>query len=57
MSPYAFYQFWLNRTDAEVPGLLRVFTFRTRAEIEDAGAGDPATGRPPGWPSGYWPRR
>jgi len=34
MSPYAFYQFWINRADAEVPGLLRVFTFRTRAEIE-----------------------
>ena len=34
MSPYAFYQFWINRTDAEVPGLLRVFTFRSREEIE-----------------------
>ncbi len=34
MSPYAFYQFWLNRTDAEIPGLLRVFSFRSRAEIE-----------------------
>ena len=34
MSPYAFYQFWLNRTDEEVPGLLRVFTFRSREEIE-----------------------
>jgi tyrosyl-tRNA synthetase len=33
MSPYAFYQFWLNRTDAEVPGLLRVFSFRDRDEI------------------------
>jgi tyrosyl-tRNA synthetase len=35
MSPYAFYQFWINRTDAEAGGLLRVFTFRTREEIED----------------------
>ena len=35
MSPYAFYQFWINRTDAEVPGLLRVFTFRSREEIEE----------------------
>jgi tyrosyl-tRNA synthetase len=35
MSPYAFYQFWINRADAEVPGLLRVFTFRSREEIED----------------------
>ena len=34
MSPYAFYQFWINRADAEVPGLLRVFTFRSRNEIE-----------------------
>jgi tyrosyl-tRNA synthetase len=35
MSPYAFHQYWLNRSDAEVPALLRVFTFRSRAEIED----------------------
>ena len=35
MSPYAFYQFWINRSDAEVPGLLRVFTFRGRDEIEE----------------------
>jgi tyrosyl-tRNA synthetase len=35
LSPYAFYQFWINRTDAEVPGLLRVFTFRSRKEIEE----------------------
>jgi len=35
MSPYAFHQFWLNRSDGEVPGLLRVFTFRDRDEIED----------------------
>jgi tyrosyl-tRNA synthetase len=35
MSPYAFYQFWINRSDAEVPSLLRVFTFRTREEIDD----------------------
>ncbi len=34
MSPYAFYQFWLNRADEEVPGLLRVFSFRSRAQIE-----------------------
>jgi tyrosyl-tRNA synthetase len=35
MSPYAFYQFWVNRTDAEMPGLLRVFSFRGREEIEE----------------------
>jgi len=34
MSPYAFYQFWLNVEDAGVGNLLRVFTFRTREEIE-----------------------
>jgi tyrosyl-tRNA synthetase len=35
MSSYAFYQWWLNRADAEMPGLLRVFSFRSRAEIEE----------------------
>jgi tyrosyl-tRNA synthetase len=35
MSSYAFYQFWLNRADAEMPGLLRVFSFRSRPEIEE----------------------
>jgi tyrosyl-tRNA synthetase len=34
LPPYAFYQFWLNVPDAEVPGLLKVFSFRTREEIE-----------------------
>jgi len=33
-SPYAFYQFWINRTDEETAGLLRVFTFLGRDEIE-----------------------
>ena len=35
MSPYAFYQFWINRADAEVASLLKVFTFRTREEIAE----------------------
>ncbi|GIG27095.1 tyrosine--tRNA ligase [Cellulomonas denverensis] len=35
MSPYAFYQFWLNADDAEVIGFLKVFTFRTREEIAE----------------------
>ena len=35
MSPYAFYQFWLNVEDEKVGELLRVFTFLPRAEIED----------------------
>jgi len=34
MSPYGFYQFWLNQGDAEVGQLLRVFTFLSRDEIE-----------------------
>lgn len=34
-SPYRFYQFWLNQTDADVIDRLKVFTFLTRAEIED----------------------
>jgi tyrosyl-tRNA synthetase len=34
-SPYAFYQFWLNTADADVVDRLKVFTFLTRAEIED----------------------
>jgi tyrosyl-tRNA synthetase len=33
MSPYAFYQFWLNVADVEVPGLLRVYSFKSREEI------------------------
>jgi len=34
-SPYAFYQFWLNTDDADVILRLKIFTFLTRAEIED----------------------
>jgi tyrosyl-tRNA synthetase len=35
MSPYAFYQFWRNVSDAEVPNLLRVFSFKSREEIDE----------------------
>jgi tyrosyl-tRNA synthetase len=35
MSPYAFHQFWLNVEDAKVGELLRLFTFRSHAEIEE----------------------
>lgn len=35
MSPYAFYQFWLNAEDEKVGELLRIFTFLSREEIED----------------------
>lgn len=34
-SPYTFYQFWLNQADADVIDRLKVFTFRTREEIEE----------------------
>ena len=35
LSPYAFYQFWLNVEDEKVGELLRVFTFLSHDEIED----------------------
>ena len=35
LSPYAFYQFWLNVEDEKVGELLRIFTFLSRAEIEE----------------------
>jgi len=35
MSPWAFYQFWLNVEDEKVGELLRIFTFLTREEIEE----------------------
>ncbi|WP_214109013.1 tyrosine--tRNA ligase [Acrocarpospora catenulata] len=34
-SPYAFYQYWLNADDRDVIRFLKVFTFRTREEIEE----------------------
>lgn len=34
-TPYAFYQFWINREDAEVGRLLKVYSFRSQAEIEE----------------------
>jgi len=35
MSPYAFYQFWVNADDADVVRFLKVFTFRSREEIAE----------------------
>ncbi|MCU1433050.1 MAG: tyrosine--tRNA ligase [Actinotalea sp.] len=35
MTPYAFFQFWLNTDDADVVGYLRTFTFRTPEEIAE----------------------
>jgi tyrosyl-tRNA synthetase len=34
LSPYAFFQFWLNVEDEKVGELLRIFTFLSRPEIE-----------------------
>jgi tyrosyl-tRNA synthetase len=33
-TPYTFYQFWLNQADADVVDRLKIFTFRSREEIE-----------------------
>jgi tyrosyl-tRNA synthetase len=33
-SPYAFYQFWINTDDRDVEGYLKIFSLRSRAEIE-----------------------
>ncbi|MDP9801746.1 tyrosyl-tRNA synthetase [Arcanobacterium wilhelmae] len=35
LSPYKFYQFWLNTADADVIHMLKVFTFLSRERIED----------------------
>jgi tyrosyl-tRNA synthetase len=34
-TPYAFFQFWLNAEDAKVVEYLKIFTFRTQAEIAE----------------------
>ena len=34
-SPYAFYQFWINADDRDVPSLLRSFSLRPLVEIDD----------------------
>jgi tyrosyl-tRNA synthetase len=34
-SPYAFYQFWINADDRDVINYLRIFSFRTRDEIDE----------------------
>lgn len=33
-SPYQFYQFWLNQSDDDMPRYLRVFSLKSRTEIE-----------------------
>ncbi|MFE0462543.1 tyrosine--tRNA ligase [Kitasatospora sp. NPDC058965] len=34
-TPYAFYQFWLNADDRDVATFLRIFSFRSKEEIEE----------------------
>ncbi|MFI9271978.1 tyrosine--tRNA ligase [Kitasatospora sp. NPDC052896] len=34
-TPYAFYQFWLNSDDRDVSNFLRIFSFRSKEEIEE----------------------
>jgi tyrosyl-tRNA synthetase len=34
-SPYEFYQYWVQRDDADVPKLLRLFTFLPKAEVDE----------------------
>ncbi|MBO1416473.1 tyrosine--tRNA ligase [Streptomyces sp. FH025] len=34
-TPYAFYQFWLNADDRDIPNFLRIFSFRSKEEIEE----------------------
>jgi tyrosyl-tRNA synthetase len=34
-TPYAFYQFWLNADDRDVSKFLRIFSFKSREEIEE----------------------
>jgi len=33
-SPYKFYQFWLKASDADAPNFIRIFSLKTREEIE-----------------------
>lgn len=48
-SPYSFYQFWLNSTDADVYDYLRYYTFLSVAEIAEIETGDQqGNGKPQG---------
>jgi len=33
-SPYKFYQFWLNAADGDAPGYMKIFSLKSREEIE-----------------------
>ena len=34
-SPYAFYQFWINSDDADIPKFLKTFSFKSKVEIDE----------------------
>ena len=34
-SPYQFYQFWLNTSDADAPNYIRIFTLKKKKEIDE----------------------
>lgn len=38
MTPYAFYQFWLNTDDADVVGYLKTFTYLSRDRVDELAA-------------------
>ncbi len=52
MSPYAFYQFWLNVDDTQVVDMLKTFTFLSRGEIEELGTPDRGEAVPASGPEG-----
>ncbi len=33
-SPYKFYQFWINASDADIPSFIRYFTLKSKEEVE-----------------------
>ncbi|MEK6704080.1 MAG: tyrosine--tRNA ligase [Planctomycetota bacterium] len=37
-SPYAFYQFWLNSADADIPKFLRIFTLMSEEQVKELDA-------------------
>lgn len=46
-SPYAFYQFWINSSDADVYRFMKLFTMRGVDEIEEIERGDAESGSKP----------
>ena len=57
LSPYAFYQFWLNVEDVKVGELLRIFTFLEPRGDRGARAADRGEAVPPGRTEDGSPRR